>query len=68
MAKQQNITFEGKLFQPGFANNLKREKAMLIDPIIWGLIIKSLFRALVLLTGVLCGCVIYKEFFKGGGE
>lgn len=41
---------------------------MVNDPIIWGLIIKSLFRALVLLTGVLCGCEIYKIFFKGGGE
>ena len=38
------------------------------DPVIWGLIIKSLFRALVLLTGVLCGCEIYKMFFKGEDE
>jgi len=41
---------------------------MALDPIIWGLIIKSLFRALVLLTGVLCVCEIYKIFFKGGEE
>lgn len=41
---------------------------MLIDPDVWGLMLKALFRGLALGIGFLCGWVIWDEIKKWRDE